>query len=46
MGFDKILKDDAIERLKNINKKEKLIPENVLKEFSLSKKDTIDTIAY
>ena len=39
MGFDKILKDNAIESLKNINKQEKLIPENVLKEFSLSKKD-------
>ena len=39
MGFDKILKDNAIEQLKNINKQEKLIPENVLKEFSLSKKD-------
>ena len=39
MGFDKILKDNAIEQLKNINKQEKLIPENVWKEFSLSKKD-------
>lgn len=37
IGFDKMLKDNAIERLKNINKQEKFIPENVLKEFSLSK---------
>ena len=39
MGFDKILKDNAIENLKNYNKQEKLIPERILKEFSLSKKD-------
>ena len=39
MGFDKILKDHAIDNLKNINKQEKFIPENVLKEFSLYKKD-------
>ena len=39
MGFDKILKDNAIESLKNIKKQEKLIPEIVLKEFSLSKND-------
>ena len=39
MGFDKILKDNAIENLKNINKQENLIPEKVLKEFALNKKD-------
>ena len=39
MGFDKILKDNAIENLKNINRQEHLIPENVLKEFALNKKD-------
>ena len=32
-----MLKDNAIERLKNVNKQEKFIPENVLKEFSLNK---------
>ena len=39
MGFDKMLKNNAIENLKSLSKQEKLIPEDVLKEFSLNKKD-------
>ena len=39
VGFDKILKDNAIDALKYSNKPEKFIPENILKEYSLSKRD-------
>jgi hypothetical protein len=39
VGFDKILKDNAIDALKYSNKQEKFIPENILKEYSLSKRD-------
>jgi len=39
VGFDKISKDNAIDVLKYSNKPEKFIPENILKEYSLSKRD-------
>lgn len=39
VGFDKISKDNAIESLKYSNKPEKFIPDNILKEYSLSKRD-------
>ena len=48
VGFDKISKDNAIDSLKYSNKPEKFIPENILKEYSLSKRDpsTLSSEAY
>jgi hypothetical protein len=39
MGFDKILKNNSIEKLKNVNKQIQFIPDKIIKEFSLSKKN-------
>ena len=41
MGFDKILKNNTIEKLKNINRKGPFIPEGILKQYSSSKKSQI-----
>ena len=37
MGFDKIFKDKAIEKLQNPHKQENLIPEDVLKNYARNK---------